>query len=362
MEWNQETLQFLSPSPAPRRQPESSLADAANRPGYALAVLRLVAEPSVDEKIRQAAAVNFKNHLCARWASTPTPHDAAVDADVAPAASSAPIPDAEKEQIRALIVPLMLSSSARIQTTHGAIPAVGGRGAGSRPWFRRAGLQLRFRGKLGLECVDLYLIHFPARLKEGTEGSYLNGKMLPFDMKGTWEATEECSKLGLAKSIGVSNFGTKKLSQLLMHATIPPAVNQVEMNVAWQQEKLREYCRDKGIHVSAWSPLAAHGAPWGSLAVMESPLLTEIAVAKGIKTVAQVALRWIYEQGSSIIVKSFNKERMRKSLQILGWELSQEDLERMKLQIPQRRGFAGEIFVSEDGPYKSVDELWDEDA
>ncbi|KAI6705273.1 hypothetical protein NL676_008235 [Syzygium grande] len=84
MEWNQETLQFLSqcflhtlsPSPAPRRQPESSLADAANRPSYALAVLRLVAEPSVDEQIRQAAAVNFKNHLRARWASLPTPHDA----------------------------------------------------------------------------------------------------------------------------------------------------------------------------------------------------------------------------------------------------------------------------------------------
>ncbi|XP_056164073.1 methylecgonone reductase-like [Syzygium oleosum] len=95
---------------------------------------------------------------------------------------------------------------------------------------------------LGLEYVDLYLIHFPARLKEGTEGSDFKGKMLPFDMKGTWEAMEEYSKLGLARSIGVSNFGTKKLSQLLMHATIPPAANQVEINVAWQQEKLREYC------------------------------------------------------------------------------------------------------------------------
>ncbi|KAF8014542.1 hypothetical protein BT93_H0379 [Corymbia citriodora subsp. variegata] len=94
---------------------------------------------------------------------------------------------------------------------------------------------------------------------------------------------------------------------------------------------------------------------------MESPLLKEIAAAKG-KTVAQVALRWIYEQGSTFIVKSFNKERMRGNLQILGWELSPEDLERLKLQIPQKRGFAGEIYISEDGPYKSVDELWDGDA
>ncbi|KAK2632000.1 hypothetical protein EUGRSUZ_L02143, partial [Eucalyptus grandis] len=140
--------------------------------------------------------------------------------------------------------------------------------------------------KLGLEYVDLYLIHWPVRVKEGLEGYNFKGQMLPFDIKGTWEAMEECSKLGLAKSIGVSNFGTEKLSQLLMHATIPPAVNQVEMNVGWQQEKLRAYCREKGIHVSAWSPLSANGASWGSLAVVESPVLKEISIAKG-KTVAQ---------------------------------------------------------------------------
>ncbi|KAF8007071.1 hypothetical protein BT93_K1162 [Corymbia citriodora subsp. variegata] len=171
---------------------------------------------------------------------------------------------------------------------------------------------------------------------------------------------EECSKLGLAKSIGVSNFGTKKLSQLLMHAKIPPAVNQVEMNVGWQQEKLRAFCRKKGIHVTAWSPLGANGASWGSLVVMESPVLREISIAKG-KTVAQVALRWIHEQGAIVIVKSFNKERMKENLQILDWGLSQEDLDKIKLQIPQKRGFPGDFFISEDGPYKSLDELWDED-
>ncbi|KAI6685736.1 hypothetical protein NL676_031649 [Syzygium grande] len=70
-------LHTLSPFPAPCRQAESSLADAADCPIYALAVLRLVAEPSVDEQIRQAAAINFKNHLRARWVSSPSPHDAA---------------------------------------------------------------------------------------------------------------------------------------------------------------------------------------------------------------------------------------------------------------------------------------------
>ncbi|PNX77896.1 methylecgonone reductase-like protein, partial [Trifolium pratense] len=140
--------------------------------------------------------------------------------------------------------------------------------------------------RLGLEYVDLYLIHFPVRLRPN-EGIFPKGEgVLPFDMKGTWEAMEECSKLGLTKSIGVSNFGAKKLSELLQNATIPPAVNQVEMNVAWQQGNLRKFCQNKGIHMSAWSPLGANGAIWGSLAVMESPILKDIAITTG-KSVPQ---------------------------------------------------------------------------
>lgn len=82
--------------------------------------------------------------------------------------------------------------------------------------------------RLGLEYVDLYLIHFPVRLRQGVAGTkYSKGDILPFDMKGTWEDMEQCYKLGLAKSIGVSNFGVKKLSQILQNATVPPAVDQV---------------------------------------------------------------------------------------------------------------------------------------
>jgi diketogulonate reductase-like aldo/keto reductase len=71
---------------------------------------------------------------------------------------------------------------------------------------------------LGLEYVDLYLIHFPVRLRPRNGSNILKGGMLPFDIKGTWEAMEECSKLGLTKSIGVSNFGAIKLSELLQNA------------------------------------------------------------------------------------------------------------------------------------------------
>ncbi|XP_042490010.1 protein REDOX 2-like [Macadamia integrifolia] len=211
---------------------------------------------------------------------------------------------------------------------------------------------------LKLDYVDLYLVHWPVRVKEGSGPNFTKDDILPFDIKGTWASMEECCRLGLAKSIGVSNFSSKKLSQLLTHATIPPAVNQVELNAPWQQKKLRDFCNEKGIHVSAWSPLGANGAPWGSTMVMESPILKDIAMAKG-KSIAQISLRWIYEQGVSPIVKSFNKERMKENLQILDWELTQEELDKIS-QIPQKKGLTAEMYISPNGPYKSLEELWDD--
>ncbi|KAJ6824057.1 methylecgonone reductase-like [Iris pallida] len=211
---------------------------------------------------------------------------------------------------------------------------------------------------LGLNYLDLYLVHWPVRMKPGKmSNTFTKEDILPFDMKSTWEAMEQCCRLGLAKSIGVSNFSSKKLSLLLEHATVPPAVNQVEMNTCWDQRKLRELCREIGVHVTAWSPLGANGAPWGSLSVMQSPVLKEIATAKG-KTVAQVALRWLYEQGVSMVVKSYNKERMKENMKVFDWELYEDEL-KMIHNIPQKKGYSGERLVSEDGPYKTVEELWD---
>ncbi|KAK4395518.1 protein REDOX 2 [Sesamum angolense] len=171
-------------------------------------------------------------------------------------------------------------------------------------------------------------------------------------------AMEECYRMGLAKSIGVSNYSCAKLSTLLENATIPPAVNQVEMNVAWQQQKLMEFCKDKGIHVCAFSPLGAYGFYWGNNAVMESPILKDIAVAKN-KTVAQVALRWIRQQGGIPIVRSFNKERMKQNLQIFDWELTDEEVGKIQ-QIPQLRScYPTDLVGPHAAQYRSLEELWD---
>ncbi|KAK9090531.1 hypothetical protein Sjap_023708 [Stephania japonica] len=90
---------------------------------------------------------------------------------------------------------------------------------------------------------------------------------------------------------------------------------------------------------------------------MESQVLKEIAVARG-KTIAQVCLRWVYEQGVTLLVKSFNEERMKENLDIFGWELSEEDSKKIN-EIPQSRGFLGDALVSNDGPFQSEAELWD---
>ncbi|GAB4861315.1 Deoxymugineic acid synthase 1 [Ancistrocladus abbreviatus] len=213
-------------------------------------------------------------------------------------------------------------------------------------------------GNLGLDYVDLYLIHWPISSKPGKHELFMDKEdLLPMDFRAIWEAMEECQKLGLAKSIGVSNFSCKKLQIILDTACIPPAVNQVEMNPFWQQKKLREFCKEKGVHVTAYSPLGAVGTPWGANNVLDCAVLKEIAETRG-KTVAQVCLRWAYEQGVSLVVKSFNDKRMRENLDIFDWKLSSEDLLKID-QIPQKKGFPNPKFVYEKGPYKSLEELWD---
>ncbi|XP_010272067.1 PREDICTED: non-functional NADPH-dependent codeinone reductase 2-like [Nelumbo nucifera] len=213
--------------------------------------------------------------------------------------------------------------------------------------------------KLQLEYLDLYLIHFPVSMKPtgNLEIPPQKEVIVAMDVKSVWAAMEECQRLGLTKSIGVSNFSCKKLENLLAIAKIPPAVNQVEMNPLWQQKKLRDFCMDRGIVVVAYSPLGAKGTIWGSNRVMECELLLEIARERR-KSVAQICLRWVYEQGVGLLVKTSNEERLKENLDIFNWALSDEESEKIN-QIAQSRGFDGDTFISANGPFKSVEEFWD---
>ncbi|KAL6294426.1 hypothetical protein ACE6H2_002568 [Prunus campanulata] len=212
---------------------------------------------------------------------------------------------------------------------------------------------------LQLEYLDLYLIHWPISAKPG-KLVYPLVNLMPMDFKGVWAAMEESQRLGLTKSIGVSNFSSKKIETLLSFATIPPSVNQVEMSPFWQQKKLRDFCKANGIVVTAFSPLGAMGTSWGTNHVLESKVLQDIAEARG-KTIAQVCIRGVYQAGATLAVKSYNKERLKQNLQVFDWELSEDDLNKIN-HIPQHKMMRREELVSADGsssPYKSVEEFWD---
>ncbi|KAF5202040.1 Deoxymugineic acid synthase [Thalictrum thalictroides] len=170
---------------------------------------------------------------------------------------------------------------------------------------------------------------------------------------------EECQALGLTQSIGVSNFSSKKLEQLLSTSKIPPVVNQ-------QQNKLSEFCKSKGIVIAAFSPFGAKETSWGTNKVMDSEVLNEIAQAKG-KTYAQifhfflysrVCLRWLHEPSVCVVVNSFNEERMKENLEIFDWELSPEESVLIQ-QLPSSRGHTGQDLIIVDRPFKSLQELWD---
>ncbi|GFZ21309.1 NAD(P)-linked oxidoreductase superfamily protein [Actinidia rufa] len=153
----------------------------------------------------------------------------------------------------------------------------------------------------------------------------------------------------------VSNFSCKKLQLLLATANIPPAV---EMNPLWQQKKLREFCERNGIHVTAYSPLGANGTIWGSSQVMECEVLNDIAKARQ-RTIAQVCLRWVHEQGVSVLVKSFNEERMKENLDIFDWKLSEEECENIN-QISLSKGCRRvQLIAKDEGSYNFSEDFWD---
>lgn len=157
---------------------------------------------------------------------------------------------------------------------------------------------------LGLDYVDLYLIHWPAP----QSGLFVQA----------WEALIQLRDEGLAKSIGVCNFNEVQLQELLDETGVLPVVNQVELHPRLQQTGLRQYHADNDIVTEAWSPIAR-----GKLS--EDPTLTRIA--KRLEcSVAQVILRWHVQLGHMIIPKSTRAERLRENMAVFDFLLSDEDM------------------------------------
>jgi diketogulonate reductase-like aldo/keto reductase len=162
------------------------------------------------------------------------------------------------------------------------------------------------RKKLGLEYLDLYLIHWPVK------GKY----------KDTWRALEKLYKDGLVRAIGVSNFHIHHLEDVMADSEITPMVDQVEFHPLLTQKELRAFCKQHNIQFEAWSPLAQGGE------LLSHPLLTEIG-NKYQKTPAQIILRWDLQHEVVTIPKSVHEERIIQNADLFDFELSAEDIEKI---------------------------------
>ncbi|MFI8932939.1 aldo/keto reductase [Streptomyces sp. NPDC053474] len=171
-------------------------------------------------------------------------------------------------------------------------------------------------GKLGLDYVDLYLIHWPMPDKD----TYID----------TYKAFEKVLADGRAKSIGVSNFLPEHLERLIDATSVIPAVNQIELHPHLQQRAAREYHAEQGIATEAWSPLGQ------GKGLLEVPAIVAIAQKHG-RTPAQVVLRWHLQLGNVVIPKSVTPSRIAENIAVFDFELDPEDMAAISALNEDRR-------------------------
>ncbi|KAL0808317.1 hypothetical protein ABMA28_012807 [Loxostege sticticalis] len=188
---------------------------------------------------------------------------------------------------------------------------------------------------LGVDYLDLYLIHFPQGYAAGDDlwAKLPNGRTNAsvFDYVDTWLAMEALVRKGLVRSIGVSNFNKRQLDRVLGVATIRPAMQQIEVHPYLNNTKLIEYCRSLGIAVTAYSPLGSPDRPWakpGEPNLMQDPRLRSVA-QKYKKTVPQILIRYAIDRGLIVIPKSVTKKRIAENFDVLDFSLQQEDMDQI---------------------------------
>jgi len=167
--------------------------------------------------------------------------------------------------------------------------------------------------RLGLDYVDLYLVHWP-----------VEGKT-----KDTWRALEKLYKDKKVRAIGVCNFHVHHFEELLKDAEIVPMVNQIELHPQLQQIETQEFCKKHNILIEAWAPL-------GKASYFDHPTLVKLA-NKHKKTPAQIIIRWQFQSDIITIPKSVRKERQEENVDIFDFELSDEDIKEMELMNLEKR-------------------------
>ncbi|KAL0859326.1 hypothetical protein ABMA27_011126 [Loxostege sticticalis] len=178
--------------------------------------------------------------------------------------------------------------------------------------------------KLGLDYVDLYLVHWPMGLNEDYTES-------DTDYMDTWRGMEDVHRLGLAKSIGVSNFNKEQLTRLLREGSIKPSALQIEVHPQIIQKELVGFAESEGIVVMGYSPFGSLVMRFGMLfpgPKPTDPVLVDIAKKYG-KTTPQVVLRWLVDRNIVPVPKSVNPKRLEENINIFDFKLTEEDIEKI---------------------------------
>ncbi|MDQ2749707.1 MAG: aldo/keto reductase [Pseudonocardiales bacterium] len=161
------------------------------------------------------------------------------------------------------------------------------------------------RSRLGLDYVDLYLIHWPLPAQD----RYVD----------TWRAFEKLQRDGVVRTIGVSNFQPAHLQRLFDETDVVPAINQVELHPYLTQARLRQFHDEHGIATEAWSPLAKGGR------LLADPVVSSLAEKYG-KTPAQIVIRWHLQLGNVVIPKSVTPSRIKENIEVFDFELAEDDM------------------------------------
>lgn len=191
---------------------------------------------------------------------------------------------------------------------------------------------------LQLSYVDLYLIHLPVGVKGQHDLDILpktdDGHIVidcATDLIALWKEMEQMVDAGLTKSIGVSNFSIKQIRRLCAIARIPPAVQQVELHVHFQQRKMQEFCRNNNIVITAYGPLGSPGRSTADTVprLLDDPVVRLVADRHGVTT-AQVLIRFLIQQGIITIPKSTNPQRIKTNGEVWNFSLTEVEMEALK--------------------------------
>jgi alcohol dehydrogenase (NADP+) len=219
---------------------------------------------------------------------------------------------------------------------------------------------------LRTDYLDLFLIHWPVAFRPGVlfprkSEDYIAPEALP--VNATWQAMEDCVAKGLTRHIGVCNFSVAKLDDLWHRATIRPAMNQIELHPYLQQQAMLDFCREKGILLTAYSPLGSGDRPAAMKkqdepTLLDNPVIQRVA-AKHNATSAQILLAWGLGRGTVVIPKSVHPERMRDNLAAAKLILDAQDMAEIASLDQGYRFVDGSFFTGAGSPY-TLQGIWDE--